>query len=333
MRTWSLRPHLALSTAAVALAAIIAAGGICGAADAELTKLKEKYKRPTSIPFPKTNGYSDAKYRLGHALFFDPRVSGPGTMSCATCHNPSLGWKDGLPRGVGHDAKQLGRATPTVLNLAWADLLMWDGRKNDLEDQATGPIEADVEMNQKMPVLIGRLSEIPEYRRMFKAAFGREEISKTTIAQAIATFERTLVSNKAPFDRWLFNGKANCAACHSTWRFTDDGFHDIGLKSEDLGRGAQVANQPALQHAFKTPTLRNIDLRAPYMHDGSVATLHEVVVHYDSGFVQRASLSPEMHRLGLSDTEVNDLTAFMHTLTSQDDPILIPVLPTKEASK
>ena len=248
---------------------------------------------------------------------------------------------------MGHDAKPLSRATPTLLNLAWADLLMWDGRKNDLEDQATGPIEAAASMNQPMPELLVELAEMPGYRRLFRDAFGRDDITRLNLAQAIATFERTLVSNRAPFDRWIdgdeaaigesakrgfvvFNGKGNCAACHSGWRFTDDGFHDIGLESEDAGRGAEVPDEPLLQHAFKTPTLRNIDQRAPYMHDGSSASLRGVVIHYDSGFLQRPSLSPEIHRLGLTETEIADLVAFMHTLTSRDDPISFPVLPTKE---
>ena len=323
------------------------AGGVGAAQPARLDALKQAYSRPASIPFPRDNPYTEAKAELGHRLFFDPRLSGANTMSCATCHNPALGWKDGLGHGVGHDAKPLGRATPTLLNLAWADLLMWDGRKSDLEDQATGPIEAAAEMDQSMPELLAELGEIPGYRRLFRDAFGRDGITRSDLAQAIATFERTLVSNKAPFDRWIdgdeaaigesakrgfvvFNDKGNCAACHSGWRFTDDGFHDIGLTSEDIGRGAEMPGEPLLQHAFKTPTLRNIDQRAPYMHDGSSASLREVVVHYDTGFVQRPSLSPEMHRLGLTETEIADLVAFMHTLTSRDDPIPILVLPTKE---
>jgi cytochrome c peroxidase len=332
--------------AAVLLVGLLAQG--VGAAEpARLDALKQTYRRPASIPFPKVNPYTEAKADLGHTLFFDPRLSGANTMSCATCHNPALGWKDGLGRGVGHDAKPLGRATPTLLNLAWAELLMWDGRKCDLEDQATGPIEAAAEMDQSMPELLAELGEIPGYRALFREAFGRDGITRSDLAQAIATFERTLVSNKAPFDRWIdgdeaaigdaakrgfvvFNGKANCAACHSGWRFTDDGFHDIGLTSEDIGRGAEVPGEPLLQHAFKTPTLRNIDQRAPYMHDGSSASLREVVVHYDTGFLQRSSLSPEMRRLGLTETEITDLLEFMHTLTSRDDRISIPVLPTKE---
>jgi cytochrome c peroxidase len=337
----------AMLYAPVLLLGLVLAQNAAAAETPTLQALKQKYHRPASIPFPKDNPYTDAKAELGQALFFDPRLSGANTMSCANCHNPALGWKDGLGLGVGHDAKKLGRATPTILNLAWADLLMWDGRKDGHEDQATGPIESAGEMNQPVPELLVELAEIPGYRRMFRDAFGRDEITKKTLSQAIATFERTLVSNKAPFDRWIdgdekaisesakrgfvaFNGKGDCASCHSGWRFTDDGFHDIGLKSEDIGRGAQVPGEPILQHAFKTPTLRNIDQRAPYMHDGSSANLRDVVVHYNTGFVQRPSLAPEMHRLGLNEQEITDLVEFMHTLTSRDDQISIPVLPTKE---
>jgi cytochrome c peroxidase len=331
----------------ILLVGLLATQGVKAVETPQLDALKQKFHRPASIPFPKDNPYTDAKADLGYTLFFDPRLSGANTMSCANCHNPALGWKDGLGHGVGHDAKQLGRATPTILNLAWAELLMWDGRFGGLEDQATGPIESAGEMNQPMPELLTELAEIPGYRKMFREAFGRDEITKQRLSQAIATFERTLVSNKAPFDRWIegdetaisesakrgfvtFNGKGNCADCHSDWRFTDDGFHDIGLKSDDIGRGAQVPDVQSLQHAFKTPTLRNIDQRAPYMHDGSLANLREVVVHYDTGFVERPSLSPEMRHLGLTEQEVVDLIEFMHTLTSRDDKISIPVLPTKE---
>ncbi len=190
---------------------------------------------------------------------------------------------------------------------------MWDGRKNSLEDQASGPMSTPAEMGGTLDMVVARVAAVPAYHHAFRTAFGTDEVTFPRIAQAIATFERTEVSNKAPFDRWidgdesaisesanrgflLFNNKANCAACHSGWRLTDDGFHDIGLPSADPGRGAQVPGVPALQHAFKTPTLRNVAERGPYMHDGSIATLHDVVVHYDTGFVQRESLSPEMHR-------------------------------------
>lgn len=338
-----LRPAWAVALLAGSLLSVAAA-----AADDPID-LKAQYRRPNEIPFPADNPYSDAKAALGHALFFDPRLSGSNTASCASCHNPALGWEDGLPVATGDGAKSLERASPTILNLAWAEPLMWDGRKDTLEEQATGPIEAAGEMNQPIASLVAELSDIPAYRRLFREAFGSETISGAAIARALATFERTIVSNKAPFDRWiegdddaipeeakqgfqLFNGKANCAACHSGWRFTDDSFHDIGLTSADPGRGALLPDIPIMRHAFKTPTLRNVATREPFMHDGSAATLRDVIVHYDTGFAERPSLSPEMRRLGLTPGETEALLAFLRTLTSEDDPIPVPTLPTKEAS-
>ena len=161
---------------------------------------------------------------------------------------------------------------------------------------------------------------------------------------AIATYERTVVSGEAPVDRWikgqqgaisasaqrgfkLFNGKARCSACHSGWRFTDDSFHDIGISDTDIGRGAELPGIVKMQHAFKTPGLRNIDQRAPYMHDGSLATLEEVIDHYDRGGVTRPSLSDEMRPLGLTTEEKRDLMAFMKALTSDDEPVTYVQLP------
>jgi cytochrome c peroxidase len=347
MRRWK-HPTTRFVATAAAVCVLAAIGTApVRADDAAQAALRAQYKRPDAIPFPADNPYSDGKAALGQMLFFDPRLSVNATMSCATCHNPALGWQDGLRVGIGHDEKPLPRATPTVANLAWADLLMWDGRKDGLEDQAGGPVSTAAEMGGSLEVAVARVGAVPAYRRAFQAAFGTDAVDWTRIAAAIATFERTLVSNKAPFDRWvdgddgaidasakrgfaLFNGRGNCAACHGGWRFTDDGFHDIGLPDADPGRGAQVPDEPALQHAFKTPTLRNVAGRAPYMHDGSAATLRDVMVHYDTGFVDRPSLSPEMHRLHLSADEVDDLMAFLRTLTSADDPITPPTLPTKE---
>jgi cytochrome c peroxidase len=306
-----------------------------------------RYRRPAAVPFPANNPYSDDKAALGRALFFDPRLSGSNAMSCASCHNPALGFEDGLPTAKGAGGRPLQRATPTILNLAWAELLMWDGREESLEDQTVGPIASPDEMNQPVAGLVEELSGIPGYRRLFREAFGSEEVNAARIAQALATFERTVVSGEAPFDRWvlgdeaaigegakrgfaLFNGKAGCAACHSSWRFTDDGFHDVGLASEDEGRGAHVPSVLALSRAFKTPTLRDVAARAPYMHDGSIRTLRGVVRHYVDGYVERPSLSPDIRRLDLSDRDVDDLVAFMETLTGRGGPISAPALPTTE---
>lgn len=318
------------------------------AADPALIEgLRARYRRPEAIPFPAANPYSDAKYRLGHVLFFDPRLSGSNAMSCASCHNPSLGWEDGLRTARGEQANSLRRATQTLLNIAWSEPLMWDGRRDTLEEQALGPIEEPGEMNQPVPALIAELSAVPGYRALFAEAFGEPRVTPEGVAAALATFQRTIVSNLSPFDRWvtgdaaamspaavrgfvLFNGRANCGACHDGWRFTDDSFHDIGLRSEDRGRGAAMPDVPLMQHAFKTPTLRNIAGRGPYMHDGSARTLREAILHYDTGFIDRPSLSPEMRRLNLSSAEVEDIVAFLHALTSEDDPIPTPALPTEE---
>ncbi len=310
---------------------------------AQLHKLIADYQRPASIPFPEDNPYSDAKSELGKMLFFDPRLSVSNLISCATCHNPSFAWEDAQPLGSGDKMGQLGRHTPTILNLAWSEVFFWDGRADSLEEQALGPIAAAAEMAQPLDELVDELNAIEGYKTAFEAAFPGEGISEDNIAMAIATFERTVVSNLSAFDRWVrgdgqaisasaqrgfvvFNKKARCANCHSGWNFTDDSFHDIGLASDDPGR-SEVLGGDILKHAFKTPGLRNIVERAPYMHDGSLQTLSEVVDHYDNGFVERDSLSEEMQQLGLTGDEKTDLIAFLKTLSSNDDPIDLPVLP------
>ncbi len=308
-------------------------------------KIKEQYRRPKEIPFPADNPYTAVKAHLGRTLYFDPRLSRAGMQSCASCHNPSFSWGDGLPKGVGDGMKQLGRRSPTILNAAWGQIFMWDGRKESLEDQALGPIQADVEMNLPLDKLIARLEAVPQYRTLFAAAFpDGGKITADRIAKAIATYERTVVSPVAPFDRWiegdekaisdsakrgfaLFNGKAKCSGCHEGWRFTDDSFHDIGLADDDIGRGKFLEDIVKMQHAFKTPGLRNIVERAPYMHDGSVPDLKAVVMHYNSGGVNRPSRSDKVHPLGLTDAEVDDLVAFMRTLSSEDIPTQLTQLP------
>lgn len=307
-----------------------------------IEEFRALYKRPTEIPFPGENPYNYAKASLGEMLFFDPRISGANYISCASCHNPAFSWGDNLPRGIGYGMTVLGRRTPTILNAAWADLLMWDGRKATLEDQALGPISAPPEMNQDLQTLPGKLTAIAGYREQFAAVFPGQGITVETIGKAIATYERTIVSGTAPFDEWIagkesaisdpakrgflvFNTKGNCAACHSGWNFTDNSFRDIGLADADLGRG-KILDLPSMQHAFKTPTLRDIDRRGPYMHDGSLSTLMAVVEHYDRGGEERPSRSGEVHPLQLSQEEKDDLVTFLHTLTGTSPPTHLPVL-------
>lgn len=281
---------------------------------------------------------------LGRDLFFDPRLSGSGWISCATCHNPGLAWGDGLPRAIGHGMKTLNRHTPTILNLAWADLLFWDGRAASLEEQALGPMTAPGEMNQDLNTLTSLLASIPGYRNLFAAAFPGQPISPKLVAAAVATFERTVVGAPTPFDRWisgnelaisetakagfdLFNGKAGCARCHSEWNLSDNGFHDIGITGDDVGRGKYVPDD-SVQFTFKTPGLRNIARRAPYMHDGSEPTLEKVVDFYDrGGDAKRPTLAREIKPLHLTSEEKVALVEFLRTLTSNDPMLRYPELP------
>src|SRR5215213_2008197 len=275
----------------LAIASAVAAAAVFALGAASPGTAPDPYLRPASAPAPADNKVTPERVELGKALFFDPRLSGSNWISCATCHNPALGWSDGLPTGLGHGMNRLGRATPTILNTAFNPIQMWDGRKSTLEDQALGPIGADVEMNQPLPELIEKLTKIDGYRTMFKKAYPNEQISEATVAKAIASFERTVISTESPFDRWrmgnqnavsasvkrgfeTFTGKANCVACHSGFNFTDNGFHNIGVKdvgAEDVGRFAQ-RKLPAMKGAFKTPTLRDITLTGPYMRNGMYKT-------------------------------------------------------------
>jgi len=339
-----------LQTSAVLAGAVLAVACIAASVteghsqNSSRLEWKKKYARPAATPFPPDNAYSKDRELLGKTLFFDPRLSGSRSMSCATCHNPAFSWGDGLPRAIGFGMKQLGRRSPTILNLAWGELMFWDGRAESLEAQALGPIAAPGEMNQPLDKMIQSVSGIAEYKPLFQRAYPGEPVNEKTIARAIATFERTVVSGDAPFDRWiagdagaiplaavrgfdLFNGKANCAKCHGGWNFTDNGFHDIGTAGTDRGRGVHLPLE-AMQFAFKTPTLRNADRRGPFMHDGSEQTLEQVIDFYDKGgTVKRASLAPEIFALKLSERDKADLVSFMKTLTSVDKPVDIPVLP------
>lgn len=309
-----------------------------------LGQLKAEYRRPASIPYPADNPYTPAKAALGKMLYFDTRLSAANLLSCASCHNPAFGWGDGQAKGIGHNMRQLGRRSPSIVNAAFSQIFMWDGRAASLEEQALGPIKTDVEMNLPLDQLVARLKAIVEYAPLFALAFPNEGIAEITVAKAIATYERTVVSGHAPFDAWvegddgaiseeakrgfvLFNTKARCSSCHSGWNFTDDSFHDIGLSDPDIGRGLYMPRVLKMQNAFKTPGLREITRRGPYMHDGSIATLAAVVEHYDRGGIERPSRSELIRPLNLSGQDKADLVAFLRTLTGKADPTAVPLLP------
>jgi len=241
---------------------------------------------------------------------------------------------------VGAPGVVLARRTPTILNTAWAAALMWDGRAESLEQQALGPIEAAGEMSMPLPRMEQALNASAAYRAMFRRAYGADTITAAAVGRALAAFQRGVVSTPAPFDRWVagddravseqakrgflvFDGKGGCANCHGGWRFTDDSFHDVGVAADaadpDSGRAAIIPGVEALAFAFKTPTLRNVAERAPYMHDGSERTLDQVVELYDrGGRVRRASVAAEVKQLGLTPDERAALVAFLRTLSSRD---------------
>jgi cytochrome c peroxidase len=308
----------------------------------DLKKLKLNFVRPKNTIYLDSNPYSKDKEDLGKNLFFDPRLSGTSSMSCATCHNPSFSWGDALPTAVGNGQKVLARKSPTILNLAWTEKLMWDGRFKHLEGQAMGPIGSPNEMNMDVAKLADKISQIDGYKIKFKKAFGTDVVTNDLLAKALAIYERGIISADAPFDLWikgnekaisenakkgfvLYNTKANCIACHSGWRFTDDSFQDVGLNSDDIGRGEYVKSLP---HTFKTPGLRNISQRGPYMHNGSKKTLKEVIDFYNQGGeVKREGISDNIKPLNLSEIEKSQLIEFLNTLTSKDKEVTFPILP------
>ncbi|RFC62552.1 tryptophan tryptophylquinone biosynthesis enzyme MauG [Fulvimarina endophytica] len=304
----------------------------------------DDYRRPMTIPFEGVAEYSPQSATLGKMLFFDPRLSGAKNMNCATCHNPSFGYETPVPLAIGAANTPLGRQAPTVLNMAFVSPNFWDGRAATLEEQAAGPITAPVEMNGHFDTIVTDLNAVPDYVSWFSEVFPDKGITRETILTAIATYERTIVSGWSPFDRWvegdeaavsdsakrgfdLFAGKARCSQCHSGWNFTDNEFHDIGLHSGDIGRAALEPDNPKALYAFKTPGLRNTGYRAPYMHDGSLADLEAVIIHYENGFGDRPSLSPKLVPLRLTAEERADLIAFMHTLTAEKQEASLPILP------
>lgn len=349
-RRRALRRAALLAGLACALAQV-AGGAAIGADPApDLAAWRAAFARPDGVPVHDAADLGTARIELGRRLFEDTRLSGDGTLSCMSCHSPTLSFTDGVALGQGIRGTRLARHTPSLWNLAWMPALFWDGRAATLEEQAGGPIENPDEMGSTVEAAAGRLREDAGLRTAFANAFpDRPEVTGDNLVKALAAFERTLVSPPTRFDRWvkgdegalapeeiagfgLFVGKAGCVACHSGWRFTDDAFHDIGLPGEDRGRGA-VIGLPAADHAFKTPSLRELAWTAPYMHDGSLATLEDVVQHYAAGIRPRPTLSADLPRgLALTADETQQLLAFLATLSSEDPPRAESLPPSRQAN-
>lgn len=284
---------------------------------------------------PLDNSITERKVLLGKQLFFDKQLSKDGSISCATCHDPAHGFSNGEAVGEGVFARKGIRNVPSIVNRLFGKTEFWDGRSETLESQALGPLLNPNEMAIDEETLIERLRADVSYQWLFKEAFNAPPTLER-VSQAIATFERTLLSGATPFDRYewageknalsegakrglvLFREKARCSMCHIGTNFTDEKFHNLGAGKEDgqsdPGR-AQVTKNPADFGKFKTPTLRNIALTAPYMHDGSLETLEEVISFYDEGGRPNPNLDKEIKPLKLTEKEKADLLEFLENLT------------------
>jgi cytochrome c peroxidase len=308
------------------------------------------------VPAPHDNPLSEAEADLGQRLFEDPGLSGDGSTACMTCHLPDHGYATSAKLGPAYPSQRERRNSPTLINVAYNEPLIWDGRAPSLDEQAADPIGNVLHMNSDLDRLVERLAGLPSYLQDFAKAYGDEAITPERIANAIASFERTLVFDGSPLDLYmdgdesalsdrqkrglaLFMGKANCIACHHGPNLTDHRFHNLGVPDdhvtgnpavmasirsdaggtgyrdwatleEDPGR-AQVTQDPADLGAFRTMGLRNIKESLPYMHNGVLRTLEDVVRFYDRGGGDHPNKSERIVPLGLTDDEVADLVAFL----------------------
>ncbi|MGE3779277.1 MAG: cytochrome-c peroxidase [Pirellulaceae bacterium] len=297
---------------------------------------------------PADNPVTADKIELGKMLYFDARLSSDDSVSCASCHDPKKGWSNGEAVATGIRGLKGGRSAPTIINSAYQQFQFWDGRAWELEGQALGPIQNPIEMDMKLDALVVKLNKIPGYRTRFQKVFGTDA-TPDAIAKAIACFERTVLSGDAPYDRFkagdtaalsaaaqrgmkVFFNKAQCSACHSGPSFTDGGFHNLGVgidsRQPDIGRQSET-KLLGDRGAFKTPTLREIASTAPYMHDGSLKTLEDVVAYYNRGGTANPQLDEEIFPLKLTDQDQADLVTFLKEglSSSQYPDVAVPELP------
>jgi cytochrome c peroxidase len=302
-----------------------------------------------AVAAPLNNPQTSLKILLGKQLYFDTRLSKDNTISCATCHNPAMGWSDAGPTSIGIKGQKGGRRAPPVSNAAYAPLQFWDGRAPNLEEQAKGPVANPIEMGNTHESMLRTVQDIPGYVRIFEQVFGTSLVTVDLVAEAIAAFERTVVTTDSPFDRYvrgddnaltkqekqgleIFNGKGHCTACHWGGYFSDGRFHNLGVKptdpsSPDVGRYA-VTKDSADLGAFKTPTIRDVALRAPYMHNGSEKTLEDVVDLYNKGGrTGDPNISPLIVPLGLTKSEKRALVVFMTRAMTSLNPEVANVKP------
>ena len=298
-----------------------------------------------ALSIPADNPLTLGRVELGKQLFFDKRLSADNSVACASCHDPSRGWSDGLALAKGAGGRPGRRSSPSLVNSAYQNFLFWDGRAGSLEEQALMPIQDPAEMAMpSVGELETRLNQVAGYREQFQTVFGGR-VTAANVAKALAAFQRTILSGDTPYDRYkagdktalseaalrgmkLFSHKAHCSACHSGPNFSDGAFHNIGVgvksKNMDVGR-EKISGLLGDRGSFKTPSLREIARTAPYMHDGSLKSLAEVVEHYDRGGVPNPQLDEEVFPLKLTAQEKRDLATFLREgLTSSAYPFVSP---------
>ncbi|UCG34261.1 MAG: c-type cytochrome [Phycisphaerales bacterium] len=314
-----------------------------GAARAQGNSLMEVPKGLPPLPVPADNPMTEAKVELGRMLYFDTRLSSSGTISCATCHDPTMAWTEHRATSKGLDEQVGERNSPTVINAAYMTSQFWDGRSKTLEEQALGPIENPVEMGHKMEVLTGQLEEIPEYKKRFADVFGTE-VNKEGIAKAIAAFERTVLSGNSPYDQYQAGDKnalteaqvngmdvfmSACATCHTPPTFSNGRFYNAGVGADkakpDEGR-KKVSGKARDTGAFRVPHLREVASTWPYFHDGSVEKLEDAVALMARGGNDSPGLSMMMKAvrgMELEENEIADMVEFLKAL-SGDYPVVEP---------
>lgn len=305
-------------------------------------KWKELGILPES-PIEKDKELLKDKIELGKILFFDTRLSGSGKISCATCHQPELNWTDGKERSVGHEGAMAKRNSPTIQNSWFYDRLFWDGRARDLQDQAFAPINSETEMHNEMHMVMININKSKAYHELFKKAFGDDEISPDRLTEAIATFEKTIVSRKSRFDEFLegnkkalsgselkglhlFRTKARCMNCHNGPMLSDNMFHNSGFSGNDEGY-YKVSHKDEDKGKLKTPSLRDVAFTGPWMHDGQLKTLEHVISRYSIAKFPPRETDPLVKNLGLSEKEQKDLLAFLEAISAKPLEFEKPVIP------
>jgi cytochrome c peroxidase len=346
------------------LLALIGQGWACAGAPADIGPLPP-------VPVPDDNPMTPEKIALGTLLFFDARLSADGSLACVSCHLPDQGWTTNSPLSPAYPTNMERRNSQTLINVAYHQVLLWDGRAGALEKQALGPIQNPLHMNQNLDLLVEKLKAIPDYVERFQKVFGTS-VNPEGLGKALAAFERTLVTRNAPFDRYmtgdwqamsegalrgmaLFKEKARCILCHNGPNFTDSRFHNLGvpeapllshpLVQASIRFDAKRMNVPEYQHvkedwgrylvtkeekdkgAFRTPTLRNVTQRDPYMHNGVFQSLEEIIDFYDRGGGAVSEKSPLLQPLGLTAQEKRDLLAFLQALTGELPTVTPPASP------